>query len=88
MLDGERIAPVGVELVSRNEQSSVVKFTLSEGKNREIRRICEQVGVYITKLKRISLGPLRIGDLKAGEYRELTGSELRALKNAVKGNKK
>ena len=84
-LDGEKIAPVGVELVSRNETSSVVKFTLSEGKNREIRRICETVGVYITKLKRISMGPLRLGDMKTGEYRELNSSELRALKNAVKG---
>lgn len=86
-LDGEKIHPVGVELVSRNEVSSVVKFTLSEGKNREIRRICEQVGVYITKLKRISLGPIRLGDLKTGEFRELNSSELRALKNAVKGEK-
>ncbi|MBR6563024.1 MAG: rRNA pseudouridine synthase [Clostridia bacterium] len=86
-LDGERISPVGVELVSRNETQSVLKFTLSEGKNREIRRICEKVGVYITKLKRISLGPLRLGDLKAGEYRELNSSELRALKNAALGRK-
>lgn len=84
-LDGEKIAPVGVELVSRNEVSSVVKFTLSEGKNREIRRICEKVGVTVTKLKRISLGPLRLGDMKTGEFRELNSSELRALKNAVKG---
>ncbi len=86
-LDGERIQPVGIDLVSRNETSSVVKFTLSEGKNREIRRICEAVGVTVTKLKRISLGPIRLGDLKTGEYRELNSSELRALKNAVKGEK-
>ena len=82
-LDGERIAPVGVELVNRSEAQSVVKFTLTEGKNREIRRICEKIGVTITKLKRISLGPIRLGDLKSGEYRELNSSELRALKNAV-----
>jgi 23S rRNA pseudouridine2605 synthase len=82
-LDGEKIAPVGVELVSRNDQGSVVRFTLSEGKNREIRRICEVVGVKINRLKRISLGPIRLGDLKSGEYRELTATELRALKNAV-----
>lgn len=87
-LDGERIVPVGIELVSRNDQSSVVRFTLSEGKNREIRRICETVGVTVAKLKRISLGPIRLGDLKAGEYRELNSTELRSLKNAVKGNKK
>lgn len=82
-LDGDKIAPVGVELISRNDQSSTVRFTLSEGKNREIRRICEIVGVKIARLKRISLGPIRLGDLKSGEYRELTGAELRALKNAV-----
>ena len=82
-LDGEKIAPVGVELITRNESQSVVKFTLSEGKNREIRRICEVVGVNITKLKRVSLGPIRLGELKSGEYRELNSSELRALKNAV-----
>lgn len=82
-LDGEKIAPVGVELVARSENNSVVKFTLTEGKNREIRRICEQVGVTVTKLKRIALGPLRLGDMKSGEYRELNSSELRALKNAV-----
>ncbi len=82
-LDGEKIAPVGVELISRNDISSVVKFTLSEGKNREIRRICESVGLNISKLKRIALGPLRLGNMKSGEYRELTSSELRALKNAV-----
>lgn len=85
-LDGEKIAPVGVELITRNESQSVVKFTLSEGKNREIRRICEVVGVSISKLKRVSLGPIRLGELKSGEYRELSSSELRALKNAV-GNK-
>lgn len=82
-IDGEKLAPFEVELVSRNENNSVVRFTLSEGKNREIRRICEKVGVYISKLKRISLGPLRLGDMKSGEYRELTGTELRALKNAI-----
>ena len=82
-LDGEKIAPVGVELVTRNDISSTVKFTLSEGKNREIRRICESVGLNISKLKRVALGPLRLGNMKSGEYRELTSTELRALKNAL-----
>ncbi len=83
-IDGEKIAPVGVELISRNDTQSELRFILSEGKNREIRRICEANGILIKKLKRITLGPLNIGDLKTGEYRELTSSELRALKNAVK----
>ncbi len=83
MLDGEKIVPVEVEVLTRNETNSVVQFVLSEGRNREIRRICELVGVQITKLKRVALGPIRLGDMKSGEYRELTPQELRALKNAV-----
>ena len=72
----------------RNETNSIVKFTLSEGKNREIRRICETVGVVISKLKRVSLGPISLGNLKTGEYRFLTSNELRALKNALNCGKK
>ena len=82
-LEGERIAPVEVEVKRRDENTSELEFILSEGKNREIRRICESVGLYVKKLKRISLGPLRIGDLKPGEYRELTKTELAAIKKAA-----
>lgn len=84
VLDGEKISPVGVEIINRSESESELEFTLSEGKNREIRRICEAVGLFVKKLKRISLGPLRLGDLKTGEYRELTKSELAELKKHVK----
>lgn len=87
-LDGERINPVAVELIRRGEESSELEFTLSEGKNREIRRMCDSVGLFVKKLKRISLGPLRIGDLKTGEYRELTMSELAAVKRATIGKGK
>ncbi|MBR0231063.1 MAG: rRNA pseudouridine synthase [Clostridia bacterium] len=87
-LDGERIAPFEIELKRRDENTSELEFVLSEGKNREIRRICEAAGVFVKKLKRIALGPLRLGGLKTGEYRELTGQELAALKKYIGGNKK
>ena len=87
-LDGEKIAPFGVELKRRDENTSELEFTLSEGKNREIRRICESAGVFVKKLKRTALGPLRLGGLKTGEYRELTKQELAALKKQIGGNKK
>lgn len=82
-LDGERINPVEVRLVSRNEQTSLLTFVLSEGKNRQIRRMCEQVGIFIKQLKRTELGPIRLGDLKTGEYRHLSKDELDALKRAI-----
>jgi len=87
-LDGEKIAPFGVELKRRDENTSELEFVLSEGKNREIRRICETAGVFVKKLKRIALGPLRLGGLKTGEYRELTKQELAALKKYIGGNGK
>lgn len=87
-LDGEAIAPFGLRALSRNENASVLEFVLSEGKNREVRRICERADVFVKKLKRVSLGPLRIGEMRTGEYRSLTKEELDALKKAVGGGKK
>lgn len=79
MLDGERINPVGVELIKRSPTGSMIKFTLTEGKNRQIRRMCESVGIAITQLKRVQIGSLRLGDLKAGQYRRLTKEEIGEL---------
>ena len=79
MLDGERINPVGVELIKRSPTGSLIKFTLTEGKNRQIRRMCESVGITITQLKRVQIGSLRLGDLKAGQYRRLTKEEIGEL---------
>ncbi|MBO4453296.1 MAG: rRNA pseudouridine synthase [Clostridia bacterium] len=82
-LDGEKLNPVEVEKLAEGDDVTELEFTLSEGKNREIRRICESVGVFVKKLKRISIGPLRIGSLRPGEYRELTHKELAALRNTL-----
>ena len=78
-LDGEKINPVGVELIKRSPTGSVVKFTLTEGKNRQIRRMCEVAGVTVTQLKRVQIGSLRLGDLKTGQYRKLTDKEKEEL---------
>ena len=78
-LDGEKINPVGVELIKRSPTGSVVKFTLTEGKNRQIRRMCEAAGVTVTQLKRVQIGSLRLGDLKTGQYRKLTDKEKEEL---------
>lgn len=82
-LEGERIAPVEVSLISRNENVSVIKFVLSEGKNRQIRRMCEACGLSVMQLKRISIGPLTLNGLEIGACRRLTDLEVKALKAAV-----
>lgn len=85
-LEGERIAPVEVTLISRNENASVLRFVLSEGKNRQIRRMCEACGLSIMQLKRVAIGPLSINGLENGGCRRLTEQELKSLIAAV--NKK
>ena len=58
-------------------------MTIHEGKNRQIRRMCESVGLEVARLRRTSIGPLKLGMLKPGTYRDLTAEELRAIRNAI-----
>ncbi len=86
-LDGEPINPVEVKLAERNENASKLIFTLTEGKNREIRRICEKAGLSIMQLKRFALGPLQLGELAPGSWRHLTPEEIKELKNTDDNHK-
>ena len=79
-LDGEPINPVGIKLIERSENASKLIFTLSEGKNREIRRICEYAGLKVMQLKRFAVGPLLLGELSPGKWRHLTPEEIKELK--------
>ena len=79
--DGERLCAYSVELVSPGDMHSVLKIVLSEGKNREIRRIFEANGLSVRRLKRIAVGRLELGDLKKGEVRPLTAKEIKYLKS-------
>lgn len=72
----------------RHGKSSTLEMDLSEGKNREIRRILAQVGHKVLRLLRTAVGPIRLGRLAPGEHRRLTRAEIDALRravNAVKG---
>ncbi len=82
-LEDEPIAPVEVTLVSRNPNASVLRFVLSEGKNRQIRRMCEACDISIMQLKRIAIGPLTVNGIDVGTCRRLTEQELKTLKAAV-----
>ncbi len=80
--DGTRAKPASVRVVTSEPGRGVLEITLTEGKNREIRRLCEAVGLEVIRLKRLAVGPVRLGMLKVGEYRELKKEELNALRNA------
>lgn len=60
-----------------SERESHLTVTLREGKNREVRRLFEAIGHEVTRLKRVAFGRLTLGDLKPGEWRELTDAEVR-----------
>lgn len=68
----------------RNNNTTTLEITLHEGRNRQIRRMCEELGIPLVDLQRIAFGPLQLGNLKRGEYRALTKKEIHALQEIVK----
>ncbi len=83
MIDGRKTLPASVVVKEKQEGRVVLLMTIKEGRNRQIRKMCEAVGLEVARLRRISIGPLKLGMLKPGTYRELTAEELRALRNAI-----
>ena len=79
-IDGRMTLPAQAEVLLREKERSVLEIVLFEGRNRQIRKMCEAVGLTVIRLKRVSIGGLRLGVLPAGSWRYLTWEELRALK--------
>ena len=72
-----------ISIKSQHKQSALLEMVLDEGRNREVRRLLARVGHKVLKLKRVALGPLRLGDMPPGEFRPLRREEVRALKEAA-----
>lgn len=83
-IDGVKTLPASIHLLSGESGRSVVQLTLYEGRNRQVRKMCEAVGLEVARLKRTSVGPLKLGMLQPGKWRELTPAELAALRASVK----
>lgn len=79
-LDGEPIAPAQAAEVSRHEGQAMLRVTIHQGKNRQVRRMCAQIGLHVVRLQRIQEDSLLLGDLPAGKWRYLTDQELQGLK--------
>jgi len=79
-LDGYVIAPAEVYLESLFPGGAVLMITIHEGRNRQVRRMCEMAGLKVSKLRRVREGSLELGDLKCGSWRHLTEEEVNALK--------
>jgi len=83
LAEGEKLAPVKARIVARDIRSTTLEMELIQGVNRQIRRMCRDLGLTILRLWRVQQGPLLLGDLPGGKYRPLTAGEVAALKKAV-----
>ena len=81
--DGVKTKPCVIHVVVDEPGRSVLEITLHEGRNRQIRRMCSAVGLQVVRLRRSAEGPVKLGMLQPGEYRELKKSEINALRNAA-----
>ena len=88
VIEGRRTAPAKVRVLQQELGRVVLEIVLYEGRNREIRKMCQALGLEVARLKRIAVGPVRLGMLPQGKYRELTKEELRALTAEVKKGEK
>ena len=80
-IDGYIIQPVDVKLISIQSDHCILRMTLYEGRNRQIRKMCQTQKLNILMLKRIAIGDLELGNLKPGQWRYLTQSQVQYLKN-------
>ena len=78
-IDGRTTRPAKVETLRAEDETALLRITIHEGRNRQIRRLCERANVTVTRLRRIAEGPLTLGELKPGQWRRLTPEELRKL---------
>lgn len=80
MLDGYLIAPPQVECMRNNDGKAMLRVIIHEGRNRQIRRMCAQAGLKVTRLKRIREGSLNLGNLSVGKWRFLSLEEVEKLR--------
>lgn len=88
-IDGRKTAPCTVLVLEKQQGRVVLQMTIHEGRNRQIRKMCEAVGLEVARLKRTSVGPIKLGMLQPGDWRDLKPDELRAIRTAItkKGSK-
>lgn len=72
-------SPAKAEVIKKTKKNTWLSLTIHEGRKRQVRRMCDAVGFPVKELQRVSFGPLSLGDLKQGSYRELTAVECREL---------
>ena len=83
IIDDAKTAPAEVHVVSKEENRVVLEIILYEGRNRQIRKMCEEIGLEVARLRRTAVGSVKLGMLKQGDWRNLTEDEVRKLQLAA-----
>lgn len=83
LIDGKKTIPAKVRVCAVKGNTAMLEFTLLEGRNRQIRRLCEAAGITVTRLKRVQEGALKLGDLPVGKWRILLPEELEQLRKEL-----
>ena len=84
VIEGRMSMPASVRVIKSEQNRTVLEIVLEEGRNRQIRKMCEAVGLETARLKRIAIGPLKLGMLQPGKWRELKPDELRSISSYQK----
>jgi 23S rRNA pseudouridine2605 synthase len=79
IIEERKTAPAEVRVITKEEGRVVLEIILYEGRNRQIRKMCEEVGLEVARLKRTAIGSIKLGMLKQGAWRHLTEDEVRKL---------
>lgn len=85
ILDGKPTARAEAEIYETKAKSTVLKIIIREGRNRQVKRMCEEVGHPVIKLERIAVGDLNLGNLKQGQWRYLTPNEVKQFRGKKNG---
>ncbi len=89
LLEGRKTLPARVSLKRQDTDKAVLLITISEGRNRQVRKMCSLVGHEVLRLRRVAVGPIQLGNLEPGTWRHLTEKEIQALGgNTYADNKK
>lgn len=82
-IDGRRIGPAQVQILTQEEDGAKLSVTIGEGRNRQVRKMCAKAGLQVLRLMRVAVGDLALGDLPPGKWRFLTDAEIEYLRSNV-----
>ena len=80
-IDGRMTSPAEVRKLTYNGKQTILEFTIHDGRNRQVRRLCEREGLRVAKLTRVAEGSLQLGNLPEGKWRKLSKAEIQKIKN-------